>query len=179
MTLFTRIQIWVQERRQRAAVRCQLQSPVREVQAEAISLFVSLRDTQALRRALHHTDPWVRREAIKNLVHLHGTRAVRWLVPTLTDTDRSVTHAAAECLGRMEAKDQQVLWALQQCIASEDWLVRYYGTVGLARLSGQSPAADRLLVDLELDEHSWVRNTATQALRRLTPPTCAGAKVNR
>ncbi len=163
---FTRIHTWVQEHRHLAAVRRQLQSPRREVQAEAIYLLVILRDTWGLRCALHHADPWVRREAIKGLAQLRGAEAVRWLGPALADADRNVAHTAAECLGRMETKDLQLLWALRQCVASEDWLVRYYGAVGLARLCGKSPEVDRLLADLAQDEHSWVRNTATQALQR-------------
>jgi HEAT repeat protein len=175
MKIFTRIHTGAYERRQLAAVRRQLHSPEREVQAETIYLLVSLRDTRGLRRALRHPSPWIRREALKGLTHLHGARAARWLVSSLTDPDRSVAHAAVECLEHVA--DLQILWALQRCVVSEDWLVRYHGTAGLARLSGRSPEVDRLLVELEQDEHAWVRNTATQALRRLTPHPCPGADV--
>ena len=176
MKLFTRIQARFHERGQIAAVRRHLCSPVLEVQAEALYLLVSLHDTWGLRRALRHAEPWVRREAIKSLAPFNGARAARWLVHALTDTDRSVMHTAAECLGRM--KDPKIFWALRRCVASEDWLVRYHGTVGLAHLSGQSPEVDRLLATLAHDEQSWVRNTATQALRRSASHACAGGEVS-
>jgi HEAT repeat protein len=178
MQLLTHIHTWIQQRRLRAAVRQQLRSHLREEQAEALSLLVSLHDVSELRHALGHCDPWVRCEAIKSLVRLGAPHTARWLVRTLTDPKRSVAHTAAECLGRMDAKTRQILPALRQCVASEDWLIRYHGTVGLDRHRGKSPAVDRLLTELTHDDHPWVRNSAIQALRRVPHVPCISEARN-
>jgi HEAT repeat protein len=127
---------------------------------------VSLQDMRGLRRALCMTDPWVRREAVKALSDLQGAAAARWLVRALDDEDRTVAHAAAECLASIA--EPRLLWALRRCLGSEDWMVRYFGVMGLARLDAHHLRP--LLEKLQHDDHSWVRGAAGLALRRLVQP---------
>lgn len=127
---------------------------------------VNLRDLHGLRSALSATDPWVRREAAKALANLQGAAAARWLVRVLDDEERDVAHAAAECLARVA--EPRLLWALRRCLGSEDWMVRYFGVMGLARLG--APQLRPLLEELQHDEHSWVQGAARLALHRLDQP---------
>lgn len=147
------------------SIRRALVSPVREEQAEAIQALVTLHHIRGLRSALRTTDPWVRREAVKALARLQGAASARWIARALEDRDRAVAHAAAECLGSIA--EPRVLWALRRCLVSEDWMVRYFGVMGLARLD--APHLRSELEKLQHDEHSWVRGAASLAPRRLTP----------
>lgn len=167
MTLYTRLYTGLQRCVLLRSVRRELASPVREVRADAVQAAVLLQDRRGLRRALRNADPWVRREAVKGLAQVEGVSAARRLVRLLRDADREVAHAAAECLAHMDGPG--MLWALRRCLASEDWMVRFFGVIGVARID--SPAVIPLLEVLQEDEHSWVRDAATQALQRLTLAT--------
>lgn len=147
------------------SVRRALASPAREVRAEAIQAAVLLGDKRGVCRALHSSDLWIRTAAVKGLAQLDGVRAARRLARlALTDDSSEVARAAAECLAHLQGPG--VVQALQRSVASQDWLVRFFGTRGLARAGSRDVIP--LLEKLQSDEHSWVRGEATQALRRLT-----------
>lgn len=155
-------------------VRRALASPVREVKAEAVQAAVLLGDKRGVRRALRSSDPWMRTAAVKGLAQLDGAGAARRLARlALVDESSEVAHVAAECLARLEGPG--VIRALRRCVTSQDWLVRFFGTRGLARIGSRDVIP--LLEELQSDEHSWVREEATQALHRLmwgTPDRAVG-----
>lgn len=155
------------------SVRHALASSSRETRAEAIQAVVSLGDKSGVHRALRNADPWVRTAAIKGLARLEGASAARRLVRALADESPEVARTAAECLAGLEGPG--VIWALRQCVTAEDWMVRFFGTRGLARIG--SPDVIPLLKELQSDAHSWVREEATMALRRLTQGTPAGVEM--
>jgi HEAT repeat protein len=146
------------------SVRRGLASPAREVRAEAIQAIVLLGDKKGMRRALRNSDPWVRTEAVKGLTRLQGAGVARHLVRALADQSPEVAHAAAECLSRLEGPG--MVRALRRCVTAEDWIVRYFGVIGLARRGSHDVLP--LLETLQSDAHPWIREEATQALRRLT-----------
>lgn len=144
------------------SVRCRLRSAEREVRAETVLELIRLGDTRGLCHALRTPDRWVRTQALKGLTEIAGVKAVSQLVRTLTD-EPEVARVAAECLAHLDGP--RVVRALRRCVASEDWLVRFYGTRGLAR-NGSSSVVP-LLQRLQDDDHPWVKEEAANALKRL------------
>jgi HEAT repeat protein len=129
---------------------------------EAIQMLIRLGDAKGLSHTLHHPDAFTRQEGVKGLVQLRGARAERHLMKALSDQSREVARVAAQCLANLKA-DRKLLAALQRCTYSDDWVVRFFGAQGLARLG--SVEARFLLEQLQYDENEYVRESAKQGLQ--------------